>query len=73
MTKFIGKSSSKVTATQHLHTYQLYVTSISGDTRVLYKIFPESLDGSVLIWFDSLKPGSIRSYDDLVRQFLKRY
>ena len=55
-----------------LHYNQAMILS-AGDDRLLCKVFPASLKGPALAWFDKLPRGSINTFGELWTAFVSQY
>ena len=55
-----------------MHFNQAMILS-AGNDRLLCKVFPTSLKGTVMAWFHKLPRGSINSFDELWAAFVSQY
>ncbi|XP_050233403.1 uncharacterized protein LOC126681889 [Mercurialis annua] len=53
----------------HLSCFQVVMMVQSLSEAAVCKLFPTTLKGPATIWYQSLKEGSIRSFDELARAF----
>ncbi|XP_015958464.1 uncharacterized protein LOC107482470 [Arachis duranensis] len=69
MTPYDGTSDPS----HHLSNFRsrMYLTDASDAIRC--KAFPTTLTKTVIKWFDSLRPRSIASFDDLAKKFLAKF
>jgi len=57
----------------HLTMYCRKMTAHAGDEKLLIHFFQDSLAGTTLSWYMHMEPARIRSWNDLVTAFLKKY
>ncbi|XP_074377253.1 uncharacterized protein LOC141718767 [Apium graveolens] len=69
MSEFNGKGDPE----DHREKYELLIIGMGHNDIMLCKMFKTYLKGSTSIWYKSLKPRSIGSYEQLKRKFLKYY
>ncbi|XP_074383635.1 uncharacterized protein LOC141725117 [Apium graveolens] len=69
MSEFNGKGDHE----DHCEKYELLMIGMGHNDIMLCKMFKTYLKGSALMWYKSLKPRSIGSYEKLKRKFLKYY
>ncbi|XP_074378249.1 uncharacterized protein LOC141719776 [Apium graveolens] len=69
MSEFNGKGDPE----DHCEKYELLIVGMGHNDIMLYKMFKTYLKGSTSMWYKSLKPRSIGSYEQLKRKFLKYY
>lgn len=62
-------------AIEHLTIYQhaMCLISLPHEKKVVMCMFPTSLKGAALTWFDSLEFESINSFEELVNQFRAQF
>jgi hypothetical protein len=68
-TKYNGKTKP----TQWLRIYSQSVELAGGDDDVKALFFPMALEAIPLQWFNKLRPGSIKSWEDLQRAFCENF
>ncbi|XP_074375068.1 uncharacterized protein LOC141716786 [Apium graveolens] len=69
MSEFNGKGDPE----DHCKKYELLMIGMGHNDIMLYKMFKTYLKGSASMWYKSLKPRFIGSYEQLKRKFLKYY
>ncbi|XP_074353915.1 uncharacterized protein LOC141692837 [Apium graveolens] len=69
MSEFNGKGDPE----DHCKKYELLMVGMGHNDIMLCKMFKTYLKGSASMWYKSLKPRSIGSYEQLKRKFLKYY
>ncbi|XP_074352605.1 uncharacterized protein LOC141691747 [Apium graveolens] len=69
MSEFNGKGDPE----DHCEKYELLMVGMGHNDIMLCKMFKTYLKGSASMWYRSLKPRSIGSYEQLKRKFLKYY
>ncbi|XP_074347121.1 uncharacterized protein LOC141685947 [Apium graveolens] len=69
MSEFSGKGDPE----DHFEKYELLMIGMGHNDIMFYKMFKTYLKGSASMWYKSLKPRSIGSYEQLKRKFLKYY
>ncbi|XP_074377371.1 uncharacterized protein LOC141718896 [Apium graveolens] len=69
MSEFNGKGDPD----DHCEKYELLMVGMGHNDIMLCKMFKTYLKGSASMWYKSLKPRSIGSYEQLKRMFLKYY
>ena len=57
----------------HLTTFQTWMTIRRASPNIKCQAFPLTLTDTAYEWFQSLKPGSISSYEQLKEEFLARF
>ncbi|XP_074377897.1 uncharacterized protein LOC141719418 [Apium graveolens] len=57
----------------HYEKYELLMIRMGHNDIMLHKMFKTYLKGSASMWYKSLKPRSIGSYEQLKRKFMKYY
>ncbi|XP_074377426.1 uncharacterized protein LOC141718951 [Apium graveolens] len=69
ISEFNGKGDPE----DHCEKYELLMVGMGHNDIMLCKMFKTYLKGSASMWYKSLKPRSIGSYEQLKRKFLKYY
>ncbi|KAL8132996.1 hypothetical protein AgCh_008459 [Apium graveolens] len=69
MSEFSGKEDPE----DHCEKYELVMVGMGHNDIMLCKMFKTYLKGSASMWYKSLKPRSIGSYEQLKMKFLKYY
>ncbi|XP_074352827.1 uncharacterized protein LOC141691978 [Apium graveolens] len=69
MSEFSGKDDPE----DHYEKYELLMIGMGHNDIMLCKMFKTYLKGSASMWYKSLKPRPIGSYEELKRKFLKYY
>ena len=57
----------------HMLHYNQAMTLNAGNDHLLYKVFPDSLEGHALAWFHKLLHNSINSLNELWTVFVSQY
>ena len=57
----------------HIAAFSHKIALWVSDDATMCKMFPGSLDKGALKWFQSLKPRSIRSWNQLATEFVRHY
>lgn len=57
----------------HCEKYELLMVDMGRSDIMLYKMFKTYLKGLASMWYKSLRPRSINSYEQLKRKFLRYY
>src|SRR5436189_2134650 len=60
-------------ASQHVYHFKLLTGSVSNNEAMMTRLFFGTLQGVAFEWFKCLKPGCIKSWNDLERKFLHRF
>ena len=58
---------------EHIRKYVDALTAHSHDHELRLKEFSKSLEGRAFIWYTSLAPGSVLSWNDMATQFMKKF
>ena len=58
---------------EHLDIFLTQVNLYTNDDAILCRVFPTSLKGVALTWYDGLPPRPIDSFNTLVEQFSVQY
>lgn len=58
---------------EHLETFKAQMTLHGFPGKVAYRVFLLTLKGSARVWFGSLVPSSIASFEDLALLFLTQF
>ncbi|XP_074351435.1 uncharacterized protein LOC141690543 [Apium graveolens] len=69
MTEFNGRGDPE----DHCDKYELLMTNMGHSQTMLCKIFKTYLKGEASIWYKSLQPRSIHSYEQLKGKFIRHY
>ncbi|XP_074372136.1 uncharacterized protein LOC141712905 [Apium graveolens] len=69
MNEFNGKCDQE----DHYEKYELLMIGMGQNDIMLCKMFKTYLKGSASMWYKSLQPRSVESYEQLKRKFLKYY
>ena len=65
--------NGKTNPVEHVSHFNQRMTIHSRTETLMCKVFPSSLDPTAMRWFDGLKEGSIRLYEELTRAFGTRF
>src|SRR3954466_12432407 len=60
-------------ASQHVYHFKSLTGSVSNNEAMMTRLFFGTLQGVAFEWFKHLKPGCIKSWNDLKRRFLHRF
>ncbi|XP_021600727.1 uncharacterized protein LOC110606287 [Manihot esculenta] len=58
---------------EHVLNYKTFMELQTLSDALMCKVFPTTLTGPALAWFNSLEAGSIRSFGDLANVFISRF
>lgn len=71
--KFSGNGSDESGPLQHINHYMIQCGDSAREDAFLCRQFSRSLSGPAFDWYCSLEPGSIQSWDQMVRAFTSRF
>lgn len=58
---------------EHVINYKTFIELQIHYDALLYKVFPTTLTGIVLTWFNNLEAKSIQNFYDLANSFMERF